>query len=196
MSCQYCFELEMISDYLIHPCYCKAPIHVSCFLKWYQNHPSKCILCNSPYHRLNTTVQNMYESPYSDVFFPYDAVYPDLSGEKGLHRYRSMEDQIFMAISFLQVDPLESILKQCTYFDCFKRPLLKKITSVFITGRVPSKYPFIPNYESFLAILNILEKYVSHGYLGFQPITVRNHFERLKTHHNNPIRMLFCSLFN
>lgn len=196
MNCQYCFEPETVSDYLIYPCYCKEPIHVSCFLKWYRKHPKSCILCNSSYHRLNTIVHNMYDSPYSDVFFPYDAVYPDLNGNKGLHRYRSHEDQIFMAIAFLQVDPLETLCKQLKYFDCFKKPTLKNLLQNFIIGKVPSKYPFGPNYDKFLAILTILDKYIPPNYLGFQTTKVRNHFEWLKSHENNHFRMFFCSLFS
>jgi hypothetical protein len=138
----------------------------------------------------------MYESPYSDIFFPHDGIYPNLNAEAGLQRYQNMEDQIFMAIAFLQVQALESLLKSLVYFDCFKTPRLKQLISMFISGRVPSKYPFGPNYDIFLEILKILEKYVPESYLGFQVSNVRNHFEWIKSPYNYSIRRFFCALFS
>lgn len=197
MSCKYCFNSETSSDYFVLPCSCKDPLHISCFLEWYRSHPTKCLVCEHGYYRLNEIV-NVTVPVYSDIFFPEDGIYPDLSGHQILQKYTKIEDQIYMAIAFLQIHHLELLLQKIPSEKLpaiFKIPSIRRLIRVFVQGSVPSGYPFAENTARYNQILNILYHYVPAHIVGYDQERVQEYFRNREGKHRNPFKILFDSFF-
>jgi len=160
--CKYCLSMTP-KEQLVFPCKCKSPIHIRCFLKFFQR-GNTCEICLDRFSRVNELrcrSQMTHMELEKLVFFPFDDLYPiPLAPDFSLRKVTG-DDKFVYALCYLQCKRMKDLLRQAIEEGIV--PDFGEMLEYFADGSLPSNYLARSNICFYADMVTILYDYSRHS---------------------------------
>lgn len=161
LRCKYCL-CSCPVDKLVTPCLCKNPVHISCFIQWYNDEHKSCEICHDNFSRLNQkriTTGMIVSKEDSTIFFPFDNFYPiPLMTSSTIRHVTNKREQLTLALCYLQYNVLKKLLEEYKV----KGEIIEfsdNMLYYFQKGSMPSNYLKSKNRAAYQEIAQLLKQY-------------------------------------